>query len=64
MFINVEFCFCLQTVALVRESGNGKSTAISLIEKFYDPDCRHVTLEWSRYQEAEAELVEATDGIG
>ena len=45
MFINVEFCFCLQTVALVRESGNGKSTAISLIERFYDPDCGHVTLD-------------------
>jgi ATP-binding cassette subfamily B (MDR/TAP) protein 1 len=28
----------LQTVALVGESGSGKSTAIALLERFYDPD--------------------------
>lgn len=27
-----------QTVALVGESGSGKSTAIALLERFYDPD--------------------------
>ena len=28
----------MQTVALVGESGSGKSTAIALLERFYDPD--------------------------
>ena len=34
-----------QTVALVGESGSGKSTAVSLIERFYDPLSGQVTLD-------------------
>lgn len=34
-----------QTVALVGESGSGKSTAIALLQRFYDPDAGHILLD-------------------
>ena len=34
-----------QTVALVGQSGSGKSTAIALIERFYDPNGGSVLLD-------------------
>ncbi|XP_062197001.1 ABC transporter B family member 21-like [Phragmites australis] len=34
-----------KTVALVGESGSGKSTAISLIQRFYNPDVGHILLD-------------------
>ncbi|KAL5220324.1 hypothetical protein ABZP36_025037 [Zizania latifolia] len=34
-----------KTVALVGESGSGKSTAISLLQRFYNPDVGHILLD-------------------
>ncbi|RCV15411.1 hypothetical protein SETIT_3G054200v2 [Setaria italica] len=34
-----------KTVALVGESGSGKSTAIALLQRFYDPDAGHILLD-------------------
>ena len=61
VFTNLDlFVDASQTVALVGQSGAGKSTAVALIERFYDPsfgailldsiDLRELNIAWLRRQ--------------
>ncbi|EEF47170.1 ABC transporter B family member 11 [Ricinus communis] len=52
-----------KTVALVGESGSGKSTAISLLQRFYDPDSGHITLDGVEIQRLQLKWLRQQMGL-
>ncbi|KAJ4775062.1 ABC transporter B family member 21 [Rhynchospora pubera] len=52
-----------QTVALVGESGSGKSTAIALLQRFYDPDMGHVSLDGVEIQKFQVRWLRQQMGL-
>ncbi|MQL71843.1 hypothetical protein Taro_004156 [Colocasia esculenta] len=52
-----------QTVALVGESGCGKSTAIALLQRFYDPDSGHILLDGIEIQKLQLRWIRQQMGL-
>lgn len=50
-------------MALVGESGSGKSTAISLLQRFYDPDAGHVLLDGVEIQKFQVKWLRQKMGL-
>lgn len=53
----------LQTVALVGESGSGKSTVLALLQRFYDPDLGHITLDGVEIQKLQLRWLRQQMGL-
>jgi ATP-binding cassette subfamily B (MDR/TAP) protein 1 len=53
----------LQTVALVGESGSGKSTAIALLERFYDLDFGNIFLDGVDLRNLKVSLLQLQVGL-
>uniref|UniRef100_A0A0D6QS15 Uncharacterized protein n=1 Tax=Araucaria cunninghamii TaxID=56994 RepID=A0A0D6QS15_ARACU len=61
-----DLCLFVQagkTVALVGESGSGKSTAIALLERFYDPDSGHIFLDGVDIQQLQLKWLRQQMGL-
>ncbi|XP_052174976.1 ABC transporter B family member 11-like [Diospyros lotus] len=52
-----------KTVALVGESGSGKSTVIALLQRFYDPDSGHITLDGIEIQRLQLKWLRQQMGL-
>nr|DAD32947.1 TPA_asm: hypothetical protein HUJ06_011798 [Nelumbo nucifera] len=52
-----------KTVALVGESGCGKSTVISLLQRFYDPDSGHIMLDGVEIQKLQLKWLRQKMGL-
>ncbi|KAJ7973147.1 ABC transporter B family protein [Quillaja saponaria] len=52
-----------KTLALVGESGSGKSTVIALLQRFYDPDSGHITLDGVEIQKLQLKWLRQQMGL-
>ncbi|CAN1196449.1 ABC transporter B family member 4 [Linum perenne] len=52
-----------QTVALVGESGSGKSTVIALLQRFYDPNSGHITLDGVQFKSLQLKWLRKKMGL-
>ncbi|KAF3949791.1 hypothetical protein CMV_024380 [Castanea mollissima] len=52
-----------KTIALVGENGSGKSTVIALLQRFYDPDSGHITLDRIKIQEFQVKWLRQQMGV-
>ncbi|XVF80463.1 hypothetical protein PTKIN_Ptkin15bG0075900 [Pterospermum kingtungense] len=52
-----------KTVALVGESGSGKSAVISLLQRFYDPDSGHISLDGVEIQRLQLKWLRQQMGL-
>ncbi|XP_030947941.1 ABC transporter B family member 11-like [Quercus lobata] len=52
-----------KTIALVGESGSGKSTVIALLQRFYDPDSGHITLDGIEIKEFQVKWLRQQMGL-
>ncbi|PSR89187.1 ABC transporter B family member 21 like [Actinidia chinensis var. chinensis] len=52
-----------KTVALVGESGSGKSTVIALLQRFYDPDSGHISLDGIEIQRLQLKWLRQQMGL-
>ncbi|KAF7144597.1 hypothetical protein RHSIM_Rhsim04G0106200 [Rhododendron simsii] len=58
--LNIHSC---KTVALVGESGSGKSTVIALLQRFYDPESGHITLDGIAIQKLQLKWLRQQMGL-
>ncbi|KAF7146264.1 hypothetical protein RHSIM_Rhsim04G0106300 [Rhododendron simsii] len=58
--LNIHSC---KTVALVGESGSGKSTVIALLQRFYDPESGHITLDGIEIQKLQLKWLRQQMGL-
>lgn len=63
LLISNNYYLMWQTIALVGESGCGKSTAISLLQRFYDPDSGQIILDGVEIQKLQLRWLRQQMGL-